>query len=247
MALGPLPAAIWRVLLLVVERTRVDVGGHVYEAALASDDAARAREVFGHLPALAKSDSAGLVQILAETKQIQGPVQACEWSEADRGFHLTAHGSAELLKAYSNGRDFDSIIVRWPPPIGVPGKEHEIIGWGGDLLDSGVTLADISREANDPRPGEAYLHEWLHGVISYMRKRGAVCELPLVGCKSLVDAGETLHFERSEATGWQDFLQRLMTGRLNLGWHSCGIDDRLWRGCQPPTCRHHGGPHGLPF
>jgi hypothetical protein len=125
---------------------------------------------------------------------------------------------------------YDSVFVLWPQNNPATGSSIASAGWGLAIAASPwsnwATYATVANARsstwNVPRPGEVWLHEWLHGVCAFFADRGFL--MP----DGDADGGGRHGYKQSPVSGWTDYYRDLMTAKVLENGRRVGIPLEAW-------------------
>jgi hypothetical protein len=125
---------------------------------------------------------------------------------------------------------YDSVFVLWPQNDGATGDAISSAGWGLAIAagpwSNWATYATVANARSAtwkvPRPGEVWLHEWLHGVCAFFASRG----IPMPDGDA--DGGGRHGYKQSPVSGWTDYYLDLMTANVLENGRRLGIPLKAW-------------------
>ena len=227
-------ASVWRAVVLVYRNAEVDYtdgGGKQqhFSNKLADEEVRAAVWSFRQFPSLAyeHSNRQAVVQyaIVYPTRAINS-VTKCGKDD----YWISPNDVREEINKYAPKGTYDSILVLAPLSNHSTGKSVPSGGWGLAIGPSdwsnGATYCTVGNAPvdgwNEPRPGEVWLHEWLHGVCAHFAGKGIT--MPAGDA----DAGGSHGYEHSSVEGWGEFYRDLMNGRVLEKKRRTGITKAAW-------------------
>lgn len=231
----------WKSLLLVYRQIDVGFSEKMGESTrfshtLAEREVADAVDSFSHFPGLVAELTDGLAAIRYEVVHCERALsQLTEWGDGYR-WPAPKDVYAELDRHAPIGA-YDSIFTFWPQRNIQTNRMIESGGWGlgmaASACSNNATYAAVGNAETwmweVPRPGEVWLHEWLHGVCAFYRTKGF--EMP----DGDADGGDRHGYTQSPETGWTGYYRDLMTGQVLEYGVPKGIPPEAWR--IPPSFR----------
>lgn len=147
------------------------------------------------------------------------------------GYWVSPEDVKEDLKLYVPPGVYDAVFVVWYSDA----IDVKYFGLGGVFIDGEVIYSSIASLEEwawrlGPKPGELFLHEWLHGVTFFFSSLGY--DMPEGG----PDGAEKHGYRWSPAEGWTPYYRDLMQGRVwepKLNRYT-GITREMWlKHCSP--------------
>jgi len=148
------------------------------------------------------------------------------------GYWPSPEDVREDLENYAPYGTYDSVFVVWyNGPIRLP-----YFGLGGIFINNGSTIYSVVTSHEEwvwragGRPGEVFLHEWLHGVARFFSSLGYI--MP----EGDADGAEIHGYVWTHEEGWTRYYRDLMQGRV---WEPkikayTGITREMWsKHCSP--------------
>ncbi|MHB1038309.1 MAG: hypothetical protein ACYC35_28105 [Pirellulales bacterium] len=226
--------SVWRAVLLVYRNAEIDYTDgdgkqQHFSNKLADEEVRAAVSSFRQYPSLAyeHSNRQAVVQydIVYPARAINS-VTKCGKDD----YWLSPNDAREEINKYAAKGTYDSILVLAPLSNHATGKSVPSGGWGLAIGPSdwsnGATYCTVGNAPvdgwNEPRPGEVWLHEWIHGVCAHFAAKGFT--MPAGDA----DAGGSHGYEHSPVEGWGEFYQDLMNGRVLDKNHRTGITKAAW-------------------
>jgi hypothetical protein len=223
---------IWRSLLLIYPRIDVRLDGKArqhFTHVLSENEIQNAVQSFEKFPGLVKeltSDGAGIVSNIQRVDRCLTSVtpmgKATYWPSPD--------DTRKELDQFAPPGTYESIFVLWPQQNRQTGASIPWAGWGLGMRASnwsnGATYATVGNADAQvwevPRPGEVWLHEWLHGVCAFFADQGHA--MP----EGDADGGGRHGYVQSPTTGWTDYYRDLMNGKVIEAGQPKGIPLHAW-------------------
>jgi hypothetical protein len=227
--------AVWRALLIVYSEldVRLPAGRRRkrrFHHVATEEERADATKSFRAFPDLAADLTSGGARVEARIVQSEFPLRSlsengksCYWPSPD--------DTRRELDQFAPAGAFGSLFVFWPQNDFAAGSTIASGGWG-----LGMGAGDWSHRAtyavvgNAPshawqqeRPGEVWLHEWLHGVCHHFASQGHV--MPARDA----DGGDVHGYVRSPEEGWTEYYRDLMSGNVEEKGARLGIPLAAWR------------------
>ncbi len=226
---------VWRALLLVyrgIDADYTDSTGaprHL-TTTLPEEEVLTAIYDFEQLPSTANDYSDGEAWVEYDVVQVDRPLTSVTICGTNLYWPSPSDVRPEL-DAYAPPGTYDSVFVHWPQTDFATGEQIPSPGWGlailGTSWSNGATYATVANAPlwmwDEPRAGEVWVHEWLHGVCSYYASQG----YPMPAGDA--DGGSGHGYVWSPTTGWGEYYRDLMTGRVRDNGAWTGITARAWR------------------
>jgi hypothetical protein len=224
--------AIWRSLLLIYPRIDVHLAGNTgrhFTHILSEEEIRYALNSFEKFPGLVEELTSGVTGIISNVHR----VERCLASVTPMGQEMhwpSPDDTREELDRFAAPGTFDSIFVLWPQQNRRAGSSVPCAGWGLGMRASTwsndatyATVGNAERQVWEvPRPGEVWLHEWLHGVCAFFADQG----YPIPDGDA--DGGGRHGYEQSLTTGWTDYYRDLMTAQVIEAGTRKGIPLHAW-------------------
>lgn len=226
----------WRCLLLVYARIDVRwphrfLGSRRFAHELPLDEVEEAIASFRCFPALVEEltrGEAGIGYDIVHCDEALGSLTKV----GEEGWWPSPQDTRPELERYVSPDKYDSVFVLWPQNDLQQGRSIPSWGWGLGMgaheSTMGATYATVANTESwiwqIPRPGEVWLHEWLHGVCAHFQKRGH--RMP----DGDADGGGRHGYVQSPVSGWTDFYRDLMNGEVLEDGVRTGIPLSAWRG-----------------
>jgi hypothetical protein len=224
--------AIWRSLLLIYPRIDVHLAGNTgrhFTHILSEEEIRYALNSFEKFPGLVEELTSGVTGIISNVQR----VERCLTSVTPMGKEMywpSPDDTREELDRFAAAGTFDCIFVLWPQQNLATQVSIPCAGWGlgmrGSTWSNDATYATVGNAERQvwevPRPGEVWLHEWLHGVCAFFADQG----YPIPDGDA--DGGGRHGYEQSPTTGWTDYYRDLMTAQVIEAGTRKGIPLRAW-------------------
>ena len=237
----------WKHLLLVYSEVdavveREDGTAFRFRTTMPEENKRVAVEGFENLANLIREGSNGMVTATTEVVYLDHPLTDISYAADEYGKYIyRADPDSETVKAdlaaYAPRGSFDSVHVLWNNGEDGVSKDYlpAYFGLGGYLLYDGTTTFDtvvcyepwVWLDVGEAH-GEVWLHEWLHGVESFMTTWGYSQEdFPVEG----LHGSEHYGYRHSPPRGWMGWYSDFMQGKV---WDAeqgryLGITEEMWR------------------
>lgn len=222
----------WRALLIIYREldVRLKIGRRArkYRQSATELELADACESFAALPALIADLTDNLVEMKSEVAFAEN-LRSLTARLPNEYWPSPNDTRAELDRRAPRGK-YDSLFIFWPQHdfaagSSVPGSAWGL-GMGASDWSNGATYAAVANAPHqtwrNERPGEVWLHEWLHGVCHYFAEQGYT--MP----ERDADGGELHGYTRSATNGWCDYYRDLMSRSVREAGRIVGIPRTAW-------------------
>jgi hypothetical protein len=196
---------------------------------------------FKNLPNLIYDASNGNVTATTEVVYLDHPLASLAYGVTEEGtYNYRADPTSETVKAdlatYAPEGAYDSVHVLWNN--GEDGVSKKFLdtyyGLGGYLLYGGTTTFDtvvcyepwVWLDVGEAH-GEVFLHEWLHGIESFMTTWGYTSDdFPVEG----LHGQEHYGYKHSPPSGWMGWYGDFMQGKVwdNEQGRYLGVTEEMW-------------------
>jgi len=237
------PHPTWQMLGLLVRRTDAAFAETRLTTTMTPAEEAGAIAAARTVPDLIRTWSGDRAFARMDIVAVDAPLMSLS-PYGDTDFWAAPSDVEALLDEQAPRGAYDSIFLMWDPDGDVRVPLCCFLGMGRGDTQNGATYASIAVFADGPwrgtYPGEAFVHEWLHGSTSYYREeRGFAVPDP--------HENDTYGYPTADAGGsWWRWYTALLSGTLVAADGSTrGFTDEVWA-AGTPTSPSGGSPFGPP-
>ena len=246
----------WNILAVIFEKLDASIGSDKFTESMTTDEIARAKQGLLDFPKLASANNPEAVINTIKVSQYSKPLRFL--SSAHNIPYLTPELFLKAMAEVNPGwklkwGQYDTIITIFPFKSG--NRTPEKYGAGGltpggydPLILKGATYFCITGNYSpadaklkypywdlSANSGEAYLHEWLHGLTFFLESWGPHLGFAIKVVKD-VDGGGTYGYKQNTDNGsWNQFYKDYMNARVpKVGSNPAGgITSAMWKAARP--------------
>lgn len=201
---------------------------------LSAEEVEEAENSFRQFPRLVEELTGRRAAIDFAIVHVERPLRSVS-AISHGGFWPAPCDTRQEIEFFAPPGYFDSIFVLWPQTDFKNERAIPSGGWGFGMgatsETNGATYAAVANAPTaawqQPRVGEVWLHEWLHGACHHFAQQGQ--SMP----DGDADGGGRHGYVQSPITGWCDYYRDLMNGRVTGDGQPRGIASTAWLETNP--------------